>query len=194
MLQFVTQWPCSRSIPEQVREAVEGGCRWVELSAPGMPEADLRAVAREIIPVCRESEVFVIMRDHLHLAGELRLGGIFLDYSASPRKVREELGGEAIIGVAVHSFEEIMDMRAVDVDYLVMTLTDEASTAAAVTAMTMAREKLMLKPIVAQGEFDREEVAMLVGAGFSGIAVSATIASAPSPAAAVRSLLSALHC
>ncbi len=65
MLQFITH-PSERfSIPEEVQMAIEGGCRWIQLRMKDTPVEEIRAVATEIIPLCQESEAFLVIDDHV---------------------------------------------------------------------------------------------------------------------------------
>lgn len=192
MLQFVTKYPAERSIVEQVKGVIDGGCRWIEVSAPGLDEASLAAIVDEIIPVCKEVDAFVVMRDHTHLAAQKRLHGLLMDYSGDPRKVREELGGEAIIGVKVHSIDHLANLRAADIDYFVVDLHDAAERDHAIGMVVEARKRDMKMPIVAEGEFSIEDMQALLQAGFSGIALSSSLADAPSPAEATAYVMRAL--
>ena len=192
MLQFVTKYPASRSIADQVKGVIDGGCRWIELSAPGMGEEELRSVAREIIPFCKEVDAIVVTRNHPGLAAELRLHGIFLDYSTGLRVTRERLGGEAIIGVAVDDIAHIKALRTVDVDYVTVAIDSGDTCRRGVEMAAEARREGIKLPIVAEGSFDAEEMAMLLHVGFSGFAVSSQLADADEPSEATASLLRGL--
>lgn len=195
MLQFVTAWPSATPIDQQVSLAVAGGCRWIELSAPGMSEEELRKTAEAIIPPCREADAIVIMRDHRHLAGELRLGGIYLDKAGgeSPREVREKLGGEAIIGVEAATIDDIRALRRIDIDYAVIAIPSLDAAQAAIATVQQARREDIKLPIVAMGEFSIDDCRALLSVGFSGIALSAVLADAPDIAAATAEVLAALQ-
>lgn len=192
MLQFITDEKASKPIPRQVKEFIDGGGQWIELSAPSLDRGEMEAVAREIIPACREANAFVIMRQHTELAGELRLGGVFLSDCTDARRVREQLGGEAIIGVAVSGLSDILSLKGIDVDYAVMTVSSQLDMDEKVAIVAEARSAGIAMPIVAQGEFSVDEARRLVDKGFSGIALSSVLAGADDTAKETRRYLEAL--
>lgn len=177
MLQFVTQYPSDIPLARQVDTMVQAGVRWVELSAPGLSVDDLRQVAHDITPVCRDTDTFVIMRQYPELAAEFRFHGMLVDHSVTPWKLREEIGGEAVIGVIVHDIDSIMALSAVDIDYVVMKVGHNPDKALSV--VKEARAKGFDKPIVAEGEFTIHEATHLIDNGFSGLAMSRALLDAP---------------
>lgn len=195
MLQFITSWPSATPLEEQIRQTVAGGCRWVELSAPGMNEHELRKTAEAIIPICRDTDAIVIMRDHRQLAAELRLGGIFLDMDCgeSPREVREKLGGEAIIGVEATNLDDLRAISRIDIDYAVIPIPSIESAQEAITTVQQARAENIKTPIVAFGDFSIDDCKALLSVGFSGIALSAVLADAPDITAATATILKVLQ-
>lgn len=186
MIQYVTQWPASPDIAGQVRGVVAGGCRWIELSAPGMELEELRRVCDEVRRVCEPAEAFVIMREHPELAAEYRFHGILLDSADSVKATRERLGGEAVIGVRAASLDEIMRHRLADIDYYV-------TPGDLTPVVAEARAQGVKTPIVAEGDFELPHMRRMLGAGYSGFAVGRAVAEAPEgPQAAMRSLIDAL--
>ncbi len=65
MLQFITKTTQRFSMAEEAQMAIEGGCRWIQLSAASIGDSglSLREVANEIIPLCQENEAFLIIED-----------------------------------------------------------------------------------------------------------------------------------
>ena len=65
---------------EEAQMAIEGGCRWIQLSAASIGDSglSLRDVANEIIPLCQENEAFLIIEDDVNLVEELKVHGVFL--------------------------------------------------------------------------------------------------------------------
>ncbi len=194
MLQFITSWPSATPMEEQIGKVVAGGCRWVELSAPDMSEGELRKVAEAVIPACREADAIVIMRDHRHIAAELRLGGIFLDKACgeSPREVRESLGGEAIIGVEAVDIDDLRAFSRIDIDYAMISIPSLDAAQQAIATVQQARSENIKLPVVAFGDFSIDDSKALLSVGFSGIALSGVLAGAPDITAATAEVLEAL--
>ena len=103
MLQFITKTTQRFSMAEEAQMAIEGGCRWIQLSAASIGDSglSLREVANEIIPLCQENEAFLIIEDDVNLVEELKVHGVFLrDHSRTTvMEARERLGAHAVIGV-----------------------------------------------------------------------------------------------
>ncbi|MDE5750412.1 MAG: thiamine phosphate synthase, partial [Duncaniella sp.] len=60
MLIFKT-YPSERySIPEEVQMALEVWCRWIEHVMSDASDEEFRAVAAEVIPLCKENEAFLL--------------------------------------------------------------------------------------------------------------------------------------
>lgn len=198
MLQFITVCPDKFTLVEQVRMVVDGGCRWVEISAPGMGREDLKTQLSEIVEICRELNVHIIMRDHMDLAAEMRLGGVFLD-DPDPKNaasVRQQLGAEAIIGIAIDlksaNDKTLRQIVSADIDYAVVKLDTSESVGEAFALVAEAAKSQIKLPIVAQGDFDTEEVRTLIAGGFSGVALGRSLLNTPDPSATTHSYLEAL--
>ena len=65
MLQFITHQSDRFSIPEEAQMAIEGGCRWIQLRMKDASDDEVRAVANEIIPLCKENDTFLIIDDRV---------------------------------------------------------------------------------------------------------------------------------
>ncbi len=78
MLQYITNDTDLYNIAEEVQMAIDGGCRWVQLRMKNATDDEVREVAAEIIPMCQENDVFLIIDDRVELVNELRVSGVHL--------------------------------------------------------------------------------------------------------------------
>ena len=80
MLQFITKPSSQYSMPEEARMALEGGCRWIELSSEGLDQEEnvLKDIAKEIMPLCEDKEAFLIIDDDVELVDELKVHGLLM--------------------------------------------------------------------------------------------------------------------
>ena len=93
MLQFITHPSEKYSIPEEVQMALEGGCRWIQLRMKDASDEEFREVAREIIPMCQESEAFLVFDDRVELAIEMGVHGVHLGKDdMPPAQARDVMG------------------------------------------------------------------------------------------------------
>ena len=119
MLQFITHPSEHYSIAEEAQMAIEGGCRWIQLRMKDASDDEVRQVAMEIIPMCRETDTFLIIDDRVELVNELKVSGVHLGKNdMDPLEAREILGPHAIIGITANTAEDIIRYKGKDVDYV----------------------------------------------------------------------------
>lgn len=204
MLQFITHPSDRYTIPEEVQMAIEGGCKWIQLRMKDATYDEMKSTALEIIPICRENDIILVIDDNVELVNELRVHGVHLGKNdMDPRKAREILGPHAIIGVTANTADDILSFRGIDVDYVgvgpfrhtttkknlapVIGLDGYKDIVAKVTA---AGNKL---PLVAIGGITLEDVTGIMATGVQGIAVAGSIINAPDPVRYTTQLLNALN-
>ena len=104
MLQYITHPSERYSELEQARMVIDGGCRWIQLRMKDATDEEVRKTALELIPLCRETDTFLIIDDRVELVDELRVSGVHLGKNdMSPREAREKLGPHAIIGCTANT-------------------------------------------------------------------------------------------
>ena len=73
----------------------------LRLDLPGAGEAELRRAADQLRVICHEADVAIVIRDHARLVPPLGLDGAQVEMpAANLKKLRAELGADAIIGAA----------------------------------------------------------------------------------------------
>ena len=204
MLQYITNTQSSVPVADQIRAVVRGGCKWVQIRMKDASDDEIRAVVEEIKPLCIEQDVFLILNDRVELAKELNVGGVHLGKTDMlPGKARALLGPAAVIGVTANTFEDIVAVRSLDIDYIGMgpfAQTTTKKNLAPILGLDGVRNlcKEMLDneiniAHVAVGGIKLADVAPLMEAGANGIAVSGAIAFAPDIEAATRDFIKALQ-
>lgn len=206
MLQFITKGTPQFSAYDEAKMAIEGGCRWIQLSSESLrdDETSLKEVAESIIPLCMENNCFMVIEDDIELVDELRVHGAYLHDAtrSTVADARERLGANAVLGVQPHDQAELMELRGLDVDYAAVTPAVAAGAQGADPEGDMASsyriliDTLRLRGIdfhiVALGDFSTDNYEGLLKAGVAGVAVSSAIADSPDPAAATARLISLL--
>lgn len=192
MLQFITDACDKYSIAEEVQMAIEGGCRWVQLRVKDATDDEVRLVAMELIPMCRETDTFLIIDDRVELVAELKVSGVHLGKEdMDPLQAREVLGPHAIIGVTANAAEDIIKYKGKDLDYFGVgpyKFTSTKKNLAPVlglegyrTLVKEVRDAGVQFPIVAIGGITKEDVKPLMETGVNGIAISRAIIDADDP-------------
>lgn len=194
MLQFITHPSPRFSIAEEVKMIIEGGCRWVQLRLKDLTDDEVRPIAEEIIPLCKETETFLVLNDRVDLANELRVHGVHLGKQDMPvAEARELLGPHAIIGATANTIDDILALKGIDVDYIGLgpyRFTETKKRLSPVLGLdgyrsiiAAKREAAIELPVVAIGGITLEDVPAIMSTGVDGIAMSGAIISADDPTA-----------
>jgi thiamine-phosphate pyrophosphorylase len=192
MLQFIAEQSQQRTIAEQVKAAIKGGCAWVQISMPNDDDTAIRNTVSEIIPLCREAGTILTIEDHAAIAAELGVHGVHLtNTEANARQTRQDLGAEAIIGITVRSAQGVPTLAKLDIDYV--TISRELTPSQAKELIETVRSVGCDMPIVLAGDFDALDIANIRAIGASGIATGKKLTNAANPAEATSQLIAALQ-
>lgn len=203
LLQYITNTDSPRSVVDQIRAVLDGGCRWIQIRMKDATDLEIRNVVETVMPWCLELDSFLIVDDRVELAKELQVGGVHLGkMDMRPSEARALLGAGAVIGVTANTIDDIRAVRNLDVDYVGVgpyTDTKTKKNLAPILGLDgirdivteMKREEIEL-PAVAIGGIQVTDVGPLMEAGVNGIAVSGAIAFAPDMLQATRDFVDAL--
>lgn len=203
MLQFITNPSDKYSIAEEVQMALEGGCRWIQLRMKDASEEEIRQTALEIMPMCKETDAFLIIDDHVELVAELKVWGVHLGkMDMDPLKARDILGPHAIIGVTANIADDILKYKNKDIDYIGLgplrytttkrNLAPELGFSGYKEIIDTVRKEAMDIPIVAIGGITIDDIDNIMATGVNGIAVSGSIINAPNPVEYTQQILNKL--
>ena len=171
--------------------AIEGGCRWIQVTKSTNPDCDFKQTIIDLKPLCEENDTFLMIDSDVELANELRIHGVHLRCGdMSPGDARQTLGPHAIIGVDCDNAHEILTLRNLDIDYATVgPYKQKLSLADYREIVKKVREMEFDIPIVAYGEISLEDVKQLLDAGVNGFAMSEQIISANDPVTATQNYL-----
>ena len=203
MLQFITKSDSQINVVEQIKGAIAGGCRWVQLCDKQATDDQIKALVAELKPICAQAEAVLLLHNRVELAKELELDGVFLEKGdMPPTQAREILGAGPIIGVVANSFSDISQIRYFDIDYISVGpyKHPESSTADSpivstddyASIMAQIHEQQIELPIVAFGDIETTDIQGLWATGINGIAVSNAIANANDISAQTAQFISLL--
>ena len=190
MLQYITDYNSSVPVAEQVHKVLDGGCNWIQVCMPGASDEEISKVVEDIMPHCLEKQAFLLLTDHVDLAKTLNVGGVALSLNPVdlPSKARVFLGAAAVVGVSAHSFDDVVAVRSLDVDYINITpFRSGASIGSDATPLDIEEikrlvaemaEKEILIPTVVSGDVRYEDIDIIMQSGANGIAASSAIANA----------------
>lgn len=204
MLQFITHPSEHYSIAEEAQMAIEGGCRWIQLRMKDASDDEVRQVAMEIIPMCRETDTFLIIDDRVELVNELKVSGVHLGKNdMDPLEAREILGPHAIIGITANTAEDIIRYKGKDVDYVGLgpfrhtttkkNLSPVLGIEGYASVVSQVRQAGVELPIVAIGGITIDDINAIMATGVNGIAVSGAIINAPDPVEYTNHIMQKLY-
>lgn len=184
--------------------ALEGGCKWIQLSMKDASDEEYRQTALEVIPMCQENEAFLVFENRVELATEMSVHGVVLMQSKmNGLQAREAMGAEAIVGITATNAADVLNVRTWDVDYAeVAPFRADAALPYSVAPLgtegceaivKTVREADMLLPLVAVGSVTLEDIPAIMETGINGVAMSEAVTAAPDPVAYVKQVVEALE-
>ena len=192
MLQFITSKSDKYSIKEEVQMAIEGGCLWIQVSKSLPDGVTQKDIIDELRPLCEEKETFLLVDSDVELVKEANIHGVLLkNEDMNPAEAREYLGAEAVIGVEVNNANEILALKGLDSDYVVIDY-NKFSISEIQNIIEEANKNGNNIHIVVSGRMEIVEMLSLMQIGVAGFALSEQIIESPNPVIATTNILTAL--
>lgn len=171
-----TSWLRGRTLAQQVEEALRGGVTMVQLREKELQGEALEQEAREILALCRQYGVPLLINDDVMLAKKIGADGVHVgqdDMSAA--KARELLGEDAVIGVTARTVEQAVAAQKAGADYLGSGAVFGTSTKKDAKPMDPAYFQQICEsvsiPVVAIGGVTLDNIRELEGRKMSGFAI-----------------------
>ncbi len=183
-----------RDLEEVVEAAVAGGVDLVQLREKELPAGDIYLMAKRLRAITRD-KALLFVNDRVDVALAAECDGVQLGENAMPTSAaRAVCGARLLIGRSIHSLERAKRAETHGADLLVLgTIFPTASHPWAATAgvelVQVVAEEVSV-PVLAIGGINQENVASVIRAGASGIAVISAISGSPDPETAASVLKS----
>lgn len=183
---FISQQTAAKTHLTAIEEALEAGCRLVQLRIKKEPETVVLEQARKAKVLCDNYNAKLIINDFPHVAASVGAWGIHVGLQdMAPGAVRAIVGREMVVGGTANTFEHIQQRVQEGVDYIGLgpfrfTATKEKLSPVLglegfQRIMDQVRAAGIRLPIVAIGGILPGDVPGLREAGLSGVAVSGAI-------------------
>lgn len=176
---------------------LEGGVDIVQLRDKRLEARELLAAAAVVRRRTSEAGALFVVNDRVDLAIAAGADGVHLGQADLPVRVaRAQLGPEPLIGLSTHRFEEWGDADP-EADYLGVgpvfaTPTKPGRPAVGLELVNRAAGAVR-RPWFAIGGIDQANIAQVVDAGATRVAVVRALTDAPDPSGAAAGLLRALR-
>jgi thiamine-phosphate pyrophosphorylase len=177
-----------------VPAALEGGVDIVQLRDKAAPDDAVIESARAMRTFCDEHAALLIVNDRPDLALECGADGVHVGQDdVALESAREMVGEDLLIGISTHSPEQVDAARESTADYFAVgpvyaTPTKPGRPAVGLGLVRYAATHGDAKPWFAIGGIDQSNLAAVVDAGASRIAVVRAIRDADDPSAAAAAL------
>lgn len=204
MLQFITHPNEKYSVVEQVKMVLDGGCKWIQLRMKNSSDEEVKAIAEEIIPLCKEADAILVIDDRVELVKELEVTGVHLGKKDMPvAEARNLLEGGPIIGATANTAGDIFALKSIDVDYVGLgpfrytTTKENISPILGLDGyrkiLKEIRDAGVELPVVAIGGITLDDIDDIMATGVNGIAMSGAIINAENPTEYTKAILKKLY-
>lgn len=186
---FISQQTATKTHLVAIEEALEAGCRLVQLRVKNEPEAVVLEQAKKAKELCDRYNAKLVVNDFPHVARTVGAWGIHVGLQdMSPAAVRTIVGRNMIVGGTANTFEHIQQRVQEGVDYVGLGPFRFTSTKEKLSPilglegyqriMDQVRAANIQLPIVAIGGIVSGDVIGLKDAGIYSVAVSGAVMTA----------------
>ena len=199
-LQFISHQNEKMTYLDGIREALAGGCKWIQLRMKGATDEEVRPIAQKVKEWCKEQNATFLIDDRVQLVKEVGADGVHLGKNDMPiAETRKILGDDFIIGGTANTFEDIKAHYEAGADYIgcgpfrFTTTKEKLSPILGLEGYREIIQKMKAEnidiPIVAIGGITKEDIPDIMKTGVNGIALSGSILNAKDPAAETHDII-----
>lgn len=189
---FISQQTATKPHLTAIEEALEAGCRLVQLRVKKEPESFVLEQAKQAKALCDLYNAKLVINDYPHVAKSVGAWGIHVGLQdMDPREVRAIVGPNMIVGGTANTFGHIQQRVQEGVDYIGLGPFRFTSTKEKLSPilglegyqriMQQASAANIELPIVAIGGILSDDVPGLRDAGIYSVAVSGAVMTALDP-------------
>lgn len=199
-LQFISHQNEKMTYLDGIREALAGGCKWIQLRMKGATDEEARPIALKVKKLCKEQNATFLIDDRVQLVKEVGADGVHLGKNDMPiAEARKILGDDFIIGGTANTFEDIKAHYEAGADYIgcgpfrFTTTKEKLSPILGLEGYHEIIQKMKAEnidiPIVAIGGITKEDIPDIMKTGVNGIALSGCILNAKDPASETHDIM-----
>lgn len=189
-----SMWLAGRTLPEVVREALEGGATFMQIREKGLPFDAFVELAKEVKMVTDEYKVPYVVNDEVEIARMIDADGVHIGQSDKALvETRKILGPDKIIGVSAQTVEQAIEAEKNGADYLGVGSVFSTSTKLDADDVSMETLRAICDavsiPVVAIGGINKGNILELKGTNVDGVAVVSAIFAAKDIQSETKELL-----
>ncbi len=187
-----------RDESQVVQQVIRGGAKVIQLRDKHRSRRDLLPVAEELRKICRQTNVLFIINDYLDLVLATNADGLHLGQEDLPVNIaRRELPVDKIIGCSVKTVSQAIAAEKEDADYIAVgaifpSPTKPKSEVVGLERLKEIKQSVSL-PVVAIGGITKDNIAQVIAAGASAVAVVSAILKEENPEEATHQLVAEIE-
>lgn len=189
-LQYISQGATSEDQLNHIQQALEAGCKWIQLRFKSAETDELTALAAQIKKMCIDYNSIFIVNDHVHIAKAVDADGVHLGLmDGDIHNAIEIMGNGKIIGGTANTIEHVLQRVKEGCSYIGLgplhfTATKEKLSPILgfqgyKTIMDELAKRQIQIPVYAIGGIMLDDLTALMQTGVYGVAVSGTISHHP---------------
>ncbi len=187
-LQFITSDNPTRPPLQQIKLAIEGGVRWIQLRLKNKPFEVYLETALEARKICNDYQATLIINDNLKITQLSKADGIHLGLGDTPiAEARKILGPDVIIGGTANTLKDIHHQISQGANYLGVgpfRFTNTKKNLSPLLGLS-GYQKIMESspsiPLLAIGGLRLDDLPALMALGLHGVAISSAISHGDQP-------------
>lgn len=203
-LQYITQGTTAAEQEKDLREALEAGCRFVQLRFKNATKEQVLHLAEKAKKLTDSFGANLIVNDWIKVAKEVDAAGVHLGLTdTSIQEARRVLGSSKIIGGTANTLEDVLQRIEENCDYVGLgpfrftTTKDKLSPILGLAGYQRIHTELTNRnlsiPIYAIGGLELADIQELRATGVYGVAISGLISKAQNKAQVVQGLVKKLN-
>ena len=201
-LHYISQQPENGSHLTAISQALQAGCKWIQLRVKDQPADVVLEYAMEAKKLCNQHGAKLIVNDYLEIALEVGAYGVHLGLQDMPvSRARKIAGSKMIIGGTANTFRDIGQRIAEGVDYIGLGPYRFTHTKQKLSPILgwEGIDEIMKKlapapvPIIAIGGILPDDMTEIMKSGVHGIAISGAITYATNRAELVQRMYGQLN-
>tara|TARA_B100001123_G_scaffold216720_2_gene244692 strand:- start:20483 stop:21118 length:636 start_codon:yes stop_codon:yes gene_type:complete len=182
------------------REYLAGGARLVQVRAPAVASFDYLGWCDRVVRDAADYDAQVIVNDRADIAAMVGAAGVHVgQLDVAPTDIRQRLSSRLLVGLSVHTPEELKESVNAPIDYVAIGPIYKTSTKntgyeeVGPELVTRAFEMRPSRPVVAIGGINLERAMEIRRAGATSVAVVSDLLEGNRPAQRVSDYVKALE-
>lgn len=203
-LQYISQGETATEQLENIKQALDAGCDWIQLRFKNANEKELTSIAEKVKLLCENHKAIFIVNDNIALTKTIGADGVHLGLQDdSPIIARTILGKEKIIGGTANTILDVLKRAEEKCNYVGLgpfrftTTKEKLSPILGIEGYQKIMHELKNKniciPVYAIGGVILEDVKTIIKTGVQGIAVSSIITHHPDKREIVEQMNNSLY-